>query len=231
MRENVRKSPNDDDGLREGGEHLEGGVWQGGLLYLGPYPYYARLFSFISFAGFHCMVAWRWKLSREGEQNERETLLLLLCLYNSSAICIARLCRSLHRDSRASNSPHSPTNVGLRNLDCIAIEKVVCVSLSLSLLVPLSLSLSTHMETWARAPVHTPPPAHLCVEPPIDRYLPFPFFSTNNKKKKKEKQKINSFYFPYTQKSSSNLYNYFIIPSSYRLCVVFKSILERMVLG
>ena len=157
MRENVRKSPNDDDGLREGGEHLEGGVWQGGLLYLGPYPYCTRLFSFISFAGFHCMVAWRWKLSREGEQNERETLLLLLCLYNSSAICIARLCTSLHRDSRTSNSPHSPTNVGLRNLDCIAIEKVVCLSLTLSFFACSSLSLSLH--TWRPERAH--PYTHL----------------------------------------------------------------------
>lgn len=87
----------------------------------------------------------------KGDEQNWGLIMFSRCLLNS------RIVRKLKTIARPSfEILHIlPRNVGLRNLDCIAIEKVVSLSHPLSLLVPLSLCLSTHSKTCASSCRHT----------------------------------------------------------------------------
>lgn len=87
----------------------------------------------------------------KGDEQNWGLIMFSRCLLNS------RIVRKLKTIARPSfEILHIlPRNVGLRNLDCIAIEKVVSLSHPLSLLVPLSLSVSLHTQRPVRARVDT----------------------------------------------------------------------------
>lgn len=154
---------------------------------------------------------------------------LLCAAYMSIFLCIhTRLLEAsiVIAGPRASNSPHSPTNVGLRNLDCVQLSRKLCVCLTLS-----SCSFyTTHGDLCARAYRHllrrTCAWNHrLTDSSPLFHY---------KKKKKKEKNKIKKT--PFTFKNTLIYQSiaakpvYRLLLNSFQLLCVYSPVYRILVL-